>query len=340
MLKLHRSDIRVIKAILQGFATLRTISVELGMGRPQLSVVLKRLAARGFVNKMRNGASISVELSTQNFIEPLKRLLAQNLQHHRLLGGSALPLLTVLVMPSMAAHNGGQPVPGLPPKRIQAFSGLSRSTVHQTLKDLMKAGAVYRIGRDYGISGRMRRLGEFVRQYALYQGSMIVQRWVQTAVEDQHQKAPAQILKHFQAGGELIFTVPYEVELADDPHITPTSFTTFMSEDLEFRTPLKYYHYSMGGRQLQKEDAAIDHLLLDPRNVQNVAYSMLYLKALGDRVNWSYVMEMGRLFNIFDLLETMRRFLNRFPHVEPDPPGPVPSPEEFRDLCVLYGVRY
>jgi len=149
-----------------------------------------------------------------------------------------------------------------------------------------------------------------------------------------------QVLKHFQAGGELIFSVPYEVELDDVPQVTPTSFTAFLSEGLEFRTARKYYHYSMGSREIQKEDAAIDHLLLDPHSIQNVAYSMLYLQNLGHEVNWPYFFEVGQLFNTTDLLETMKRFLDKLPEVEPGLTKPFPSTKEFKELCDLYGVKY
>jgi len=276
-----------------------------------------------------------LSISDLSYNDPLRRLFSRNLQFDKLLGGSALPLLTTLVMPLMVSADNKLNI-----KQLKSFSGLGMSTVQRTLKNLVEAGAVYLKDRKYGMSRSLVDLSDFVTQYSLHIGSKIIQQLVQNSVGGVDSIGSAQVLKHFQAGGELIFSVPHEVELVDDPRVTPTSFTTFLSEGLEFRTARKYYHYSMGCRELQKEDAAIDHLLLDPHSIQNVAYSMLYLKSLSDGVNWSYLFEVGQPFNTADLLEKMKRFLDALPEVEPAITKPFPSTKEFKDLCVLYGVKY
>lgn len=338
MLRLTSSEIKALKAVHQGLKSPSQLRSELDLSDSQISALTGRLERKGFLAKRRKGASMILELTVYDFNEPLKRLFSRNLQFDKLLSGSAGLILTVLVMPSMAGRESIGC--GLRVKHIQLYSGCSRGTVASTLKRLMQAGAVYLDGGCYRLSRGLRELEEFVHQYALYQGSAVLQNLVQATDDELERSNHIQVLKHYQAGGEILFSVPQEVVLGDDTHVTTTSFTAFRREDLEFRTTRDYYHYSMGGRPIRKEDVALDHLLLDPHSFQNTAYSMMYLLKSAEEVDREYLVDTARMFGVDHIVREMLRYLE---HVRDDAYArsrPFPSKPEFRDLCVLYGVRY
>jgi len=350
MPKLTRTEMKALRSIYRGHHTLPAIASDLGISNPRITSLTKTLERKGFVRRRRNGASVVVDLTNQRFMEHLKRLFSRNLQFENMLGGSAVPLLFALVIPGMAAGKNldrSMGPRGLTVKQIRSFSRLSRDTIYRTLNKLMLAGAVFKDGDRCGISASMNELHEFIEQYAYFRGSEIVAglmgetRVIRDAQGEMGTTVGSRkMTSHFVAGGELIVSVSHELSLPRSTHVAPTAITAFQQDGLMFQTSTDYYHYSMAGRTLGREDFAIDHILLDPGSVRNLSYSMLYLLKSGDDVDWDYLLETGSIFGVGEITRTIIDYLHSMSNGGKEFPWPFPGFKEFKDLCNLYGIKY
>ncbi len=279
--------------------------------------------------------------SSRQFMENLKKLFVKNLQFEKILGGSSLPLLTTLAIPEMAAKGRQGKLKDMTIEQIILFSGLSRDTVYRTMDNLIMAGGVNRIGKCYRISNGIPELEEFIEQFAYNFASGVVNEITSEfeSINDNKLK-PIQTTIRFVAGGEIIFSIPYGFEVKMTHPIIPTGLTAFIQDGLIFHTSVNYYHYSIGQRNLRKEDFALDHLLVDPTSVRNVSYVMLYLLKNKREIDWDYLIAIGSLFGLQEMVINIVDYLIKLPLHEVEYAWPIPKIKEFIELCDLYGVRY
>jgi len=108
-------------------------------------------------------------------------------------------------------------------------------------------------------------------------------------------------------------------------------------------------HYRPVPAPLRIEDHALDMLLIDPLSTRNRLYALLYLKKNIENVEPAYLYSIAEVFGLREEVVEMMRFLESktrgrvtgggVPGGEKRKPDFMPSYDEFKRLCRLYGVE-
>lgn len=333
MMKISKTDLKILLAMYSGHDTVGEIAHVLEMSIPRISSASSRLEQSGFLAKDGRGPSMRLKFSDNVFMQNLKQLFSMNLQIEKIFTGSGMTFLMTLMVPEMSTFGGFETIIGLSRDNIQRLSGLSFRTIDRVKKQLISAAVIYERNGRYRISHAQKELHDFLANYARYHTGDIINS-ITTANEVYHYG----VIQKFAAGGEIILASPDELTSTDELEITSTAITAMSQDRIQFFSNQYFYHYSIGQRELLKEDYVIDTLLLGTTSAHNIAYAMLYLQYISKSIDRDYLMEMSTIFNITDIIEAILQYLVHYPEVGNDLPNNFPKVDEFRELCKLYGV--
>lgn len=332
-MKISKTDLKILLALYSGNDSVGEIAHVLEMSIPRISSASSHLAQSGFLAKDGRGPSMRLKFSDNVFMHNLKQLFSMNFQFEKIFTGSGLIFLTTLMVPEMSTFGGSETRIGLSRDNIRRLSGLSFRTIDRVKKQLISAAVIFERKGRYRISRAQKELHEFLDNYVRYHTGNIINK-ITTANKVFHYG----VVQKFVAGGEIILASPDELTSTNELEISSTAITAMSQDRIQFLSNQYFYHFSIGQRELMKEDYVIDTLLLGTTSAHNIAYSMLYLQYIFKNIDRDYLIEMSTIFNIINIIESILQYLDRFPDVGNDLPKDFPKVDEFRELCKLYGV--
>jgi len=266
-------------------------------------------------------------------MQNLKQLFSMNLQLEKIFTRSGLAFLLTLTIPGMSKSGEEKTGIGLTRDDIHKLSGLSYRTIDRVKKLLISAAVIFERNGQYRISRAMNELRNFLDNYAKYHAGVIIRNL--SSIMNISQNS---IVQKFVAGGEIILASNEELESTGECSIAYTSITAMSRDNIQFLSNQNFYHYSIGNRTLKKEDYIIDTLLVGSDGARNMAYAMLYLQHISNYLDRNYLIEMGTLFGIGEIMKAMLRYIDSYPAIGIEIPKNFPKVDEFRELCMLYGV--
>ena len=336
MIHFSRAELRFLRELHRGTNTLTTLSRQLELSHSQCSQLTGMLVDKGLIEKHRKGRELKLSFSVHPFSETLKQMFSQKLRLEDILSGSGFPLLMVLSMKGKH-FTQQEKVESFDLKSLVLLSGLSRATVYRTLARLVDAAAVKKHGTRYHLSSSMVLLRKFLDDYAAFLALARMRKLAKLA-----DIAQAHLQLRFVSGPEFIFTTPAGFEPPSGWAGKQTALTAFKSSGLEFHTSKDYYHLTGSKRPLGPEDHLLDTLLLDPTSPRNVSYALLALKKDIHTLDMNYLLLLGEVFGVKELVVQMLRFLNGLDKTmgagEAEMEKLLPEPVEFERLCDIYGV--
>ncbi|MCW6157870.1 MAG: hypothetical protein LVQ63_00070 [Thermoplasmatales archaeon] len=248
-----RAEISAMKAVikLQG-SSINELGSFIEKSQEWTSQVVSKLESKGFVTTNRKGMTKTVVPSSTGFATSLSELVQSEpfVPWENLLSGSRLAIL-------LAATTGEK----------NFVSDLNRTTSWRAKKEL----------RMHGISPLMiankemtdQKVVKFVREYAEHIGVQFI-----------HGSLPRDAIILWKSWFECIFKYPLG-ENKNFPkeinNIQPTAFTAFPRYGLQFLTNEAFYYFSSSENKLTKNDIVLHTLLVDPGNVTNVTYAVLFI---------------------------------------------------------------
>ena len=243
-------------------------------------------------------------------------------------------------LPEMAKQGKTSVKNGLSVQQIEYFSGLSRITIYRGLREGMAAGAVKKEDKRYRISGSMNALKDFLSHYSLHLAAERLKE-----ISGGSGTGKQHLTLQFVSGREFIFSAPSDFRIPNYPHLFATAFTALEEDNLDFLTNLEYFHYRPTSNPSRIEDHALDMILIDPLSSRNKLYTLLYLKKNIERIKSVYLYSLGEVFGLRKEVIEMMEFLESKTKRDISAVSEelkrsdfLPSYNEFKKLCELYGV--
>ena len=248
-----RSEMSAMKAIIE----LRSPSISklgsfIDKSQEWTSQVVCKLEGKGFVTTNRKGITKIVTPSSNGFATSLSELVQSEpfVPWENLLSGSRLALL-------LAATTGEK----------NFVSHLNRTTSWRARKELKMNGFSPQMIANNKI--RDRKAVRFVREYADHIGIQFI-----------YGSLPREAIVLWKSWFECIFKYPLGENRnipKDLNNAQPTAFTVFPNYGLQFLTNESFYYFSSSKKKLTKNDIVLHTLLVDPGNVTNVTYAILFI---------------------------------------------------------------
>ena len=298
----------VIIAVTQGETDMATLASATDRSLNRMSVITAGLEEKSFITRRRAGMSYRVALAENGFMDHLRRIVLDGLPIDRYLVDSRIIVLATIADAGWAL--------GAPD--LEWLSGLSKSSVSMAIHDALRYGILRKEGRKYRWGGRMEPLRSFLKEYTRFDNGRTASRIEQSSSVT------------WQLGPDFI--IGASKKLSSDA-VQPTGVTAFALNGLQIFSPKHYYHMTGSPRILRPEDHAIDNILIAPRNVTHLTYSLVYLKKNGRRTDWPYLDRLCRIYGLGSLGSEMAQYLKR----GRGSLGGFPTDDEFREKLELYG---
>jgi DNA-binding MarR family transcriptional regulator len=286
-LELSVLELRLLRELcLKEYKNIGELAKALRKSPTRVSIALKDLENKGFVEKKKVGISKKVVLSSNRHAVSFKTLLNQypHIRFERLLSGSALEIL----LPLAFYHK-------MKLKDIARLSGCSEVTVRRAIKRLKEFGLV--VGDRsffYSIGSFYFWLAEFVRDFQDFINLRLALSFSSTSV----------VL--WRWGTEFLIKTREEKK---QENFFPTCYEKMSDYGIQLiLTEYRYYLHSPFRRKLRVEDIALHTLFLEqtPRNLLYVL--LLIAKNLG-KIRWEYLEAESVKFKMEDVIQDMKKYL-------------------------------
>ena len=305
---MNSTEWSAIIAVTQGKTDMAALASATDRSLNRMSVITAGLEEKGFITRRRDGMSYRVALAENGFMDHLRRIVLDGLPIDRYLVDSRIIVLATIADAEWAL--------GTPD--LEWLSGLSKSSVSAAIHDALRYGILRKEGRKYRWGGRMKPLRSFLKDYARFDNGRTASRIDQSS----------SVI--WQLGSDFMIGAPKKLS---SNAIQPTGVTAFALNGLQILSQKHYYHVTGSPRVLRPEDHAIDNILLAPRNVTHLTYSLVYLKKNGRRNDWPYIDRLCRIYGLGGLGSEMAQYLKR----GRGSLGGFPTDDEFREKLELYG---
>lgn len=301
-----KSEIKALREVSVGRATISGLHNRLSMSPSGVSAVVKKLQRKSMVTTKRAGMKKFVEMNDAKHAVLFKELL--QMYHHipweDLLADSSL-LVLFQIFDSKTCKFEGR---------------ISKRTVFRHLSSLTMHGVIKESEDGYMINPRYGPLIEFLEEYQSY----IVREKVGSVVED------SVIL--WQKDFESLVRTKSKVER---DWFFRTGISCFADYGIKLITNYMYYFYSEKKQRLRKEDVVLHALLAERDSVRNITYCLIFLKKFEQELDKSILLTEAENFDIGGLVEQMLGFLR---DKKRDADAMLPSWGEFVEKARDYGV--
>lgn len=255
-LRLSALQLKILRSLcFKEYKNIDELAKGLNKSPSRVSVALKDLADKGFIETRKIGLSKQIVLSDNKHSSLLKTFISEyhHMKFEELLSGSTLEILLPITYSKVKFAD------------IVRLSGCSERTVRRTMKKLKEFGMVtmdrefyYSIGPLHGL------LSDFVKEFQSYLNIKSALSFSRTSV------IPWQRGKEFlvktseeEKRRKWVFSTCYEKMYGYGVQLVLTNF--------------RYYFYSPFKKHLKVEDVALHTLILDPTSSRNILYVLLLI---------------------------------------------------------------
>jgi len=310
MYRLNATELALLREVQGGRDRLEDIARAIGRSPSTASEVASGLVGKGFLEREKRGMARRLAFSGNAFVSPFRDMLSRRLPLQEWLIDSGLPILSVL------SGTGDD----LRAADIALRTGLSPATVRNYLPTAMRRGVVKKTQNGYRLSAGMNVLLDFLDRYAEFASGRALRSFSANAV-----------LRR-RIGFEFIFTVPADGVLKGG---FPTGVTAFTKRGVLIRSNLDYYHYTPFRYKAGLEDYILDCAVAERMSVNNLTYSLIFLKKRRRKVSAERLRAVGRVLGAAELAGNMLRFVDDGASGLPG----FPRREEFDEKYFMYGDR-
>ncbi|PKK86169.1 MAG: hypothetical protein CVT48_02380 [Thermoplasmata archaeon HGW-Thermoplasmata-1] len=302
---LGAGEIRALLAVAAGKKSICSLSEAAQLSAPRAYAIVAGLARKGFLTLEREGRTMKISLSDSRHAHSFLVLAVSreaNLEI-TLRDSNMRILFSIMSIPKTR-------------KRIAEEVRLSGESVRKYARRLMTAGMLREANGKIELSPSLPQLRKFLEDSADFINRRIALTLSKNAVVA------------WERGLEAIIRVPID----EEPDAPETALTAMARHGIDIMTDYGYY-YIPPEKKLTVEDVALHTLLLDPNSVRYASYALLFLKKEG--FERKYLLEKSGDYGIKRTATAMVEFLAG-KEIEKHP---LPSREEFADMCRLYGVN-
>lgn len=312
-LELSILELRLLKELcLNEYKNISELAKALKKSSTRVSIALKDLENKGFVERKRKGISKKVVLSNNKHAVSFKTLLNQysHVNFERLLSGFALEILLPLTYHYKVKL-----------KDITRASGCSEITARRTIKKLREFGIV--VGDRnffYSIGSFYFRLAEFIRDFQDFSNLRSALSFSSTSV----------IL--WRWGKEFLIKTREEKK---QKSFFPTCYEKMSDYGIPLiLTEFRYYFHSLFRRKLRIEDVALHTLFLE-QTPRNLLYVLLLIAKNLRKIKWEYLEAESVKFGMKSAMQDINKYLETQGKHRPEY---FPNWEEFEAKAREYDV--
>jgi DNA-binding Lrp family transcriptional regulator len=288
------SKIGALKLLGGGPSTTRELASNMGLSYPRAAAIVRELVREGYCEKAGRQVSLA-----SNVKAGLLRKLADRYEITALLGGSSERLLLALSK-------------ALNVDEIQRKTGLSQSTVYQTLRRLMAIGAVRKRADLYSLTD----------DPDLMAFSELLRRERETTEAEPHA-----ILIH--SNDFKLKRVP----TGKSARGSKTAFSLFARHGVEYASPHDYYVEPE--HEVSIEEVLVHALRSAEGRAEGTMCAVFYLKNI-DRIDPAKVKSLAKRFGVLSLWVDLQNYVRGLPVHDVERFLPW---TEFVEKAGLYGIR-
>jgi DNA-binding transcriptional regulator YhcF (GntR family) len=288
------------------------LAKELNKSLTRVSIALKDLESKGFVETKKYGISKEMVLSDNKHSLLLKTFISEHyhMKFEKTLSGSTLEVLLPIAC-SKVKFQG-----------IVMLSGCSSATVKRTIKKLREFGIVA-LDKEfyYFISLHHKLLSDFVKEFQSYINLKLALSFSNTSV----------IL--WQGGKEFLIKTGEERK---KDNFFPTCYERMSGYGIKLLlTNFRYYFYSPFRRNIRMEDAVLHTLVLDTSDARNILYVLMLIAKNVKKIRWNYLDKESGKFGLESVIKNIKDYVKNKGKPKPEF---FPSWNEFTEKAEEYDI--
>ena len=312
-LRLNTPQLKILRSISScQYARIKDIASDIGRSPTRVSVAVKALENKGFVECEKRGLSKRVSISDKKHSSLFKTFISehQHMKFEEILSGPTLEILLPLVYSEVKF------------KKIVKESGYSERTVRRVMKKLKEFGIIT-TGKFYYTKGPMYKLlYDFVEEFQRYLN-------LKTASE----LSPDSVVI-WERGKEFILKT--NQELKEKENLFSTCFVKMYDFGIKLMLPeYRYYFYSPYKKHLKVEDVALSTLAVDRMSARNTLYVLLLVAKNLDKIDLVYLKGESEKF---ELEKTVHQLFDYIKNKGKPKPIYFPTWNEFESKAGDYGI--
>jgi len=310
--KLTKKEIESLIELARGSYSVSDLAKKVGGEQRWISIILKDLAEKGFVNIHRTGKAKEVELTAAKHTALFWDLVTkeEHISWQELLSHSSIPILFSILDGQRETDD------------IQRETGLSLTSIWRWMRKFGSYGIILSSEGRYKINPRHNLLISFLREYRLYMLTKFAK------------EVSSEAVLLWQRDFESLIRMPLNTE-TNDKRFHLTAVSRFGEIGIPIILNYDYYFYSERKERLRNEDLILHTLLIDRESPRYALYALLAIKKLEGGLDKPYLFARSARYDLERQLRGMFRFLNEKKKIE----GVIlPSWQEFRERAKDYGV--
>lgn len=312
-LKLNSLQLSILRSLSSAqYTRIKELARKLDRSLTRVSLALKDLEEKGFVEVKKAGISKQVVISSNKHSSLLKAFISEHryMKLENALSGPTLEILLPLSYSKMRLSE------------IVESSGYSERTVRRVMKKLKELGIVAAEDFYYSKTPSFELLYEFVREFQRYLNFKKALSFSPDAV----------IL--WERGKEFILKTEHEIE--ESGNLFSTCFAKMHDFGIKLMLPnYRYYFYTPFKKRLEVEDVALHTLAIDRMSTRNILYVLLLMAKNYENINVEYVRKESVKFQLEEIVHQLFEYLESRGKVKPPY---FPSWGEFRSKAEEYGI--
>jgi predicted transcriptional regulator len=294
------------------YARAKELAKKVNRSLTRVSIALKDLKQKGFVDVEKTGISKRVAISTNNHSSLLKTFL---IEHHymkveKVLSGPTLEILLSLAYSKVKLSE------------IIEMSGYSERTVRKVMKKLKELGIVVTENFYYSKAPAFELLYEFVKEFQHYLNIKKALSFSPDAV----------IL--WEKGKEFILKT--QLEIKERKNLFSTCFAKMHDFGIKLMLPgYRYYFYTPYKKRLKAEDVALHTLVVDKMSTRSILYVLLLITRNLKKIDVDYIKKEAEKFQLEEMIYHLFEYLKSKGKTKPPY---FPAWGEFKSKAEEYGI--
>lgn len=312
-LRLNALQLRILRGLSSTpYTQIKELAEKVGRSLTRVSLALKDLGDKGFVEMQKDGISKHVAISGNKHSSLLKTFISEHqyMPLEKILSGPALEILLLLAYSKMRLSE------------IVEKSGYSERTARRVMKRLKEYGIVATENFYYSKTPAFELLYEFVREF---QHFLNLKKALSFSPE-------AVIL--WEEGKEFILKTEREIEECEN--LFSTCFAKMHEYGIKLMLPShRYYFYTPYKKQLKAEDIVLHILAVDKISTRNILYVLLLMAKNLEKIDVDYLKRESGKFELEEMVDQLFEYLKNRGRLKP---LYFPSWEEFKSKAEEYGI--
>ena len=266
-LRLNTPQLKILRSLSsRQYARIKDIASDIGRSPTRVSIAVKDLEDKGFVESEKRGLSKRVSISDNKHSSLLKTFISehQHMKFEEILSGPTLEILLPLAHSKMKLSG------------IVKESGYSERTVRRVMKKLKEFGMVTTDNFYYSKGPLHKLLYDFVAEF---------QRYINLKIA--FEISPDAVIL-WERGKEFILKTNQEIK--ERKNLFSTCFVKMYDFGIKLMLPeYRYYFYTPFKKRLKVEDVAVHTLAVDRMSARNTLYVLLLVAKNLDKIDLGYL---------------------------------------------------